>query len=390
MIKLKDQSPIIFPQDIIKHPKEMLWNQRFKANNTVYLIIISLFIIIIASLPIIKIDVTKNARGIIKSIENNNVITSYVSGQVLYENLKESGYVEKGDTLLILDAIEIEQQIRNLYTKLDDVLHFVEDLNQLTQLDTSYRFPKLSTSLYKKELLHFDQQFKDHQLKIQFLEGKHQKSQLLFAELIISEKEFQQSTYELHTTKLNFNTFFHRQLGIWENELTEQIKKQENLIAEIDRLEKELDHFVIRAPISGFIVQPSSLSPGNYINAHQKIASLSPDNQLVIETYINPSDIGLIKNGMPVNFQIDAFNYNHWGLASGQVINISKDIIAHKNSMAFYVQCSLNQKELKLKNGYAGKLKKGMTLTTRFILTKRSLLQLLYDQIDDWVNPNQV
>jgi len=32
--------------------------------------------------------------------------------------------------------------------------------------------------------------------------------------------------------------------------------------------------------------------------------------------------------------------------------------------------------------------KKGMTLQARFIVTKRSLWQLLYDKVDDWANPN--
>lgn len=39
------------------------------------------------------------------------------------------------------------------------------------------------------------------------------------------------------------------------------------------------------------------------------------------------------------------------------------------------------------KNGYKGYLKKGMTLQARFIITERTLWQLLYDKVDDWINP---
>ncbi|GHT22645.1 hypothetical protein AGMMS4957_13110 [Bacteroidia bacterium] len=45
---------------------------------------------------------------------------------------------------------------------------------------------------------------------------------------------------------------------------------------------------------------------------------------------------------------------------------------------------------LQLKNGYKGNLKKGMTLTGRFYLTDRSLWQLLFDKVDNWVNPKIV
>lgn len=44
--------------------------------------------------------------------------------------------------------------------------------------------------------------------------------------------------------------------------------------------------------------------------------------------------------------------------------------------------------EISLKNGYTGKLKKGMTLRGVFVVVKRSIFQLLFDSVDDWVNPN--
>ncbi len=54
----------------------------------------------------------------------------------------------------------------------------------------------------------------------------------------------------------------------------------------------------------------------------------------------------------------------------------------------FMIKCSLSKDELQLKNGFKGKLKKGMTLQARFILTRRTLFQLLYDRTDSWLNPN--
>ena len=39
------------------------------------------------------------------------------------------------------------------------------------------------------------------------------------------------------------------------------------------------------------------------------------------------------------------------------------------------------------KNGYKGDISKGMTLTARFLIANRSLWQLLYDKVDNWLNP---
>jgi HlyD family secretion protein len=42
---------------------------------------------------------------------------------------------------------------------------------------------------------------------------------------------------------------------------------------------------------------------------------------------------------------------------------------------------------LKLKNGYKREIGKGMTLNARFEITERTLYELLYDKMDDWLNP---
>ena len=47
----------------------------------------------------------------------------------------------------------------------------------------------------------------------------------------------------------------------------------------------------------------------------------------------------------------------------------------------------LDSQQLHLKNGFKGNLKKGMTLQARFVVARRSLWELLFDKVDDWVNP---
>jgi HlyD family secretion protein len=91
---------------------------------------------------------------------------------------------------------------------------------------------------------------------------------------------------------------------------------------------------------------------------------------------------------MPVRFQVNAFNYNQWGLAYGKITALPNDIQIVDGKPVFKVKCSLDLEYLELKNGYKGYLKKGMTLQAHFIVTQRTLWQLLYDKIDDWMNPN--
>lgn len=74
-------------------------------------------------------------------------------------------------------------------------------------------------------------------------------------------------------------------------------------------------------------------------------------------------------------------------MATGEIIEISDDIEMIDNQPVFKARCIIHQTHLKLKNGTAGKLGKGMMLRARFELTERSLFDLLYDKMDDWLNP---
>ena len=75
------------------------------------------------------------------------------------------------------------------------------------------------------------------------------------------------------------------------------------------------------------------------------------------------------------------------GLLEGKVIDVDKNITIQKNQAFFKVRCGLNSKTMQLKSGYKTQVSKGMTLTTRYIITRRSLFDLLFDKVDDWVNP---
>jgi len=54
------------------------------------------------------------------------------------------------------------------------------------------------------------------------------------------------------------------------------------------------------------------------------------------------------------------------------------------------VRSELSSTEMKLKSGYKTHVSKGMTLTTRYIISRRSLFDLLFDKVDDWLNPKQL
>jgi HlyD family secretion protein len=158
---------------------------------------------------------------------------------------------------------------------------------------------------------------------------------------------------------------------------------------QIDLLERQKELFIVRSPVEGTVESFAGIYTGTSLQPGQLVAVISPTNRMIAEVYIPAKNIGMLHDSMPVRIQVDAFNYNEWGVLTGKISGISDDYFLVNNIPVFKVKCTLSSTSLKLKNGTPGSLKKGMTLNARFMIAKRSLLQLLYQKSDDWFNPSR-
>lgn len=210
----------------------------------------------------------------------------------------------------------------------------------------------------------------------------------LHSQKVIADAEFENHQFEFENTKSDLESMKQGQLAQWQLDLHHHEEELNEYRAQLTLVIKERENFTIKAPVSGNIQNVAGLYLGSMVFANQDLAQISPDTSLIVESFVNPNDIGLLQKNMPIRFQVDAFNYNQWGLATGKVLEISNDIHVINDRPVFKVKCILDKEYLQLKNGYKGYLKKGMTLQARFMVTERTLWQLLYDKVDDWINPN--
>jgi len=344
----------IFPKEIIDNTVEV---HRFKhslKSKIIYGIVLLSIIGIGASLPFVFLDIYSSAKGILKSEEERNLISSFYSGKITSTFIKENKYVQQGDTLLIIDNTIGKEKLNLVSNQLEETNLFISDLAYLS-----------NTKKLSQDSLH------------SFL---YQKQYLQYAQKLL----------ELQTRYKKSNQFKEQQRNQWQAELTSQNNKSKELNSTLSQYKNEQENHIITASISGTIQNIKGFEVGNFITSGTPIAEISPDTELIAECYISPSDIGLLKIDSKVKYQINAFNYNQWGMATGEIKTIGKDIVMINNIPMFKVICSLDQKQLQLKNGFEGKLKKGMTLNARFFIINRSVFDLLYDKVDDWFNPSKL
>jgi len=124
------------------------------------------------------------------------------------------------------------------------------------------------------------------------------------------------------------------------------------------------------------------------LQANETLCNISPEEALIGECYVQTKDIGLLKKGQVARYQLEAFDYNYFGVLTGKIISIDNDFTTIDNKPVFKVRCSFDNDQLYLKNRFTGQLKKGLGFQASFVVTRRSLWQLLFDKLDDWLNPN--
>ena len=352
---------------------------------SIYLVVVLAVAAFIALLPVIKVDISSQSRSIIRSKTDNVPVTSAVSGKIVALKLKNNALVQKGDTLLIIskENLESEKQLNDTIYKTNETI--LQDLEMVLKGKFN-----LQTSLIREEYYKYTTQKAELQSKVAQAQINYNRYKTLFEKGVIAKAEFEKYQFDLQFAKQALNSFVKQQMANWQNKKNELTLQLKNITGSNNKLNIEAQNYVVIAPITGTIENFNGVQAGSILNASQPIAQISPVDNLVVESTVSPNDIGLIKPNQKVKFQLDAFNYNQWGLLTGKVIDIDKNITLQENQAFFKVRCALDSKELKLKSGYKTQVSKGMTLTTRYIITRRSLFDLLFDKVDDWLNPKQI
>ena len=350
---------------------------------SIYLVIVVALVVFISSLPLIKIDISSQSRGIVRSTTDNVPLTSLVNGKVVSVHLKNNRLVQKGDTLVQLTQESLNTEKSTNESIAGDLQKRIRDLSRIVTGSNAV----LTTPELQQEWNSYNSKKNELESKIAQAKIVYDRNKQLFDKGIIAKAEYEKYSFDYTYSQQSLSSLIKSQKSVWQNQKRDLENQLKNLKGTLNKINVESKNYVITAPISGTIENFSGIQVGSFLNASQPIATISATDKLIVESSVSPSDIGLIHKNQKVKFQIDAFNYNQWGLLEGKVIDIDHNITIQGEQAFFKVRAVLNNTQLQLKSGYKTKVSKGMTLTTRYILTRLSLFDLLFDKMDDWLNP---
>jgi HlyD family secretion protein len=357
-----------------------------RLKSCIYISILVLILMATAALPIVSTTVSIRTTGVTRPLTERTEIKPSVTGILDSLYVKEGDTVQAGQLLIVVkDNTTLPKATLNSFD-VGQRQQFVQDLTLLTT-NPNLKTVQVATPLYRQQLgRHLYQR---SELETGLKKARHELtiSQKLHAEEVMSQKELFDKQIEVQRLEASFQAFQNEQLTSWQADLQRYQMELSQLSSQKQQIQTEQKAHEVRSPVSGVVQGIGNRYRGGYVQAGESLCVVTPLGDLVGECYATTRDVGLIKVGQPARFQVDAFDYNYFGVLRGKVISVDNDYTLVDGKPVFKVRCSFDTTQLHLKNGFTGKLQKGLTFQARFVVAERTLWQLLFDTIDDWLNP---
>lgn len=377
----------LLPNEWIENSIETYIYQHTTKSQVIYWVVLAAVTAALIALPFIYVDISVQGSGVVRPVTEKTEIKAAITELVDSVYVREGQQVNKGDILLRFRTNNSDYKITYQTNRLNDFEAHLADLAYLAKGEAPANF---CSPVRRQEYTYFVRRRNELETSLAQAEKEYNRHNNLFNKKVISEEEYEKYYYQYISQQNELASLIQSQLSTWQADLNSYRNQRNEMNTALKQEQKDKDMYIVRSPVAGTIDQFSGIYRGSSIQAGQSLAVISPDSTLCMEVYVTPRNIGFMSIGMPVNVQVESFNYNEWGTVPGKVKDISSDFLTDSQGNSYYkIKCEMERDYLKLKNGRVGRLKKGMTVSAHFMVTRRSLFDLLYQKIDDWANPRQ-
>lgn len=265
----------------------------------------------------LKVESEKKSQFVLPEVFSSDFEREVYNRElVLYENRQRQ----------LVSAINIvrEQQFQHR-TELDNAIEQEKQLDKSHQLllqETEMTRPLVRQGIAPEiDLLRLQRETNDTYGKLNAV----RQSALRYRSLI---KESESRTNEIQQ---KFN-----------NEAKEALNETLAKISQLESVQLALEDKVIRtsirAPVTGVISELLVSSLGEVVQAGSDLIKIVPMNDfLVLETKVQPSDIGFIHPGLKARVRFTAYDFSIYGALDGSVERVSADTITDEQGNSYYL-----------------------------------------------------
>ena len=146
----------------------------------------------------------------------------------------------------------------------------------------------------------------------------------------------------------------------------------------VEKLESQVERLNIRSPVHGSVKGLKISTIGGVIDPSQVVMQIVPiEGGLMVETRIQPRDIGHIKPGLDVNVKVSSYDFSRYGTVRGKLDYISATTFENETGDRYYLG------RVSLEKNYVGNDPKqyiiipGMTVQAEIVTGSKSILDYL-------------
>ncbi|WP_242040315.1 HlyD family efflux transporter periplasmic adaptor subunit [Anabaena subtropica] len=303
-----------------------------------------------------------------------------ISGKMAYIRVREGEFVKAGQVIAQLDK--------------EIVLNEVE---KLTRERTTYQTQLFKTqTLIEKSRWELKQHLERNNAEIEAQNSTKTPSQkVAIAQGQKSDSISQSQLLQLQADTLAQSDRLLRFQSLIEQELqTEKtIQKLQTektqLQAKVQQVEKQLQEAKARlrqltliSPIDGVVLSLNVGNSGEVIQPGQTIAEIAPQNTpLILEAILPIKEAGFVEVGNTAQIKFNTYPYEDYGIVSGRVISVApRSKLDERLGTAYQVKIAPERNYVKA-NDQNTKFKAGQTAKTEIVIRRRSIADILLDQI---------
>ena len=364
-------------------------NKPSKALRTTYYCCLALIVGAVAWASVSVVDIAVHAQGFIRPTTGMQNVISPATGYIATLLVRENQTVSAGDTLAILEAEPLrereqlsEEKLRRTQAEIADLRTLSECLGSeqesLPSAASAFHFP-----MYEREYRVALKERETILNEIATFKAKAARNKELAKKDFISKEEIEQAATQVNQKELALKQWQHERMkSIFERlQRAEFVRMEEGSTLKSIGIEKS--RTVLRAPISGYITELNFKTAQTLVNAGTTLCSISPNGEQIAEFYIPARDIGFVREGLKVRYQIDAFPFQEWGVAHGNIRVVSKDYILHEKSQQalFKVTGTFSSMDLHSPRRHKeARLQSGMSFRAGVIVAEKRLITTLWDR----------
>jgi membrane fusion protein, adhesin transport system len=240
-------------------------------------------------------------------------IDAQITGRILKWNINEGQRVIKGDTLAVLQDLNVNFMDADLIKKLTDIRNRTTKSQQFAVRTANQRVRQA-----EQRLLSADASYEQARIDLQISRIRFTRAQDLQKEGLIAVREMetalaniQKAQADSTRTATNLEQS-RRDVEAMRNEEIRIMEAAEAAISEVDlrfgNASQRQSASIITAPFDGVIVNIAKVGSGQTVKDGERLATIVPrTNDQAVEVFIKSRDAAIVDVGRPVRLQFSGF-----------------------------------------------------------------------------------